>query len=268
MEVRKRTPETRTKHLSILVHGWSGSGKTHFGGTVSQAGIKTLYVVSSPKELTTLDTMGIKDYDYIILTDYSRAWDLYLTLRSNKNGYEAVVLDGLTEIQQFAKDRAVAEGDIVPYEGFVRGERRVGLRDWGTVLEMMRHFLTPFIRLPMHKVVTCLSEVDVDPKDGSPVVYPLVQGTMQQLLPAYFSTVGFATVISSPAGEAYYCMTTQAHPNLRVKDEIAPRRLYENPKFGVFLRQLNGEEVKQTETEARLQRLLTIRPTAKSKIND
>ena len=120
----------------------------------------------------------------------------------------------------------------------------------------------------MHKIVTCLSEVDIDPKDGSLVIYPLVQGSMQQLLPAYFSTVGFATVISSPAGEVYYCMTTQAHPNLRVKDEIAPQRLYENPKFETFLKQLQGGEVKQTETEQKLQKLLTIRPTTKAQTNN
>jgi len=259
MEIRKRTPG-RPKYLSILNYGWSGSGKSHFGGTALLAGLKTLYIVPNTEELLTLDSMGLKDYDYIIATDYAKMWDLYLLLRKNENQYQAVVLDGLTEIQQSAKDRAIAGGSEIPYEQFIKGERRLYLQDWGTVLEMIRHFLVPFMRLPMHKIVTCLAEVDIDPKDGSPRVYPFVQGSMQQLLPAYFSIVGFSSVISSPSGETYYTFTTQAHPNLTTKDRIGIPRLYEDPSLETFLKILQGEEVKQTETEQRLQKLLTIRP--------
>jgi len=262
MEVKKRTPEG-PKYLSVLAYGWSGSGKTHFGGTAVRAGLKTLFVVPNTEELLTLDGMGLKDYDYIVLTEYSRMWDLYLMLRKNEAGYQAVVLDGLTEIQQSAKDRAVAGGELIPYESFIKGEKRLYLQDWGVVLEMLRHFLVPFMRLPIHKVVTCLAEVDVDPKDGSPRVYPFIQGSMQQLLPAYFSIVGFSSVVSSVSGEVYYCFTTQSHPNLTTKDRIGPPRLYENPDIGRLLQILQGKEVRQTEIEQRLQKSLTISPVGK-----
>jgi len=263
--VRTRGEGDRTKYLSILVHGDSGVGKTRFAGTMVEAGLKVLYIVLNEDELLTLDQVGIKGYDYHIITNYEKQlWPLYLALRRNKPGYEGVVLDGLGDFQQAAKDYELAGGEGVGakfMEEAMRGNRRMYLQNWGNLLEMTRHFLDPFLKLPMHKIITCVSEADDDPKTGKTKVYPALQGSLQQLIAAHFSVVGYS-YIAHWGPSTYYCLTTQPHEALATKDRTGLCRVMINPKFKIFLDALEGKKSRPTEQEEKLEKALILRPQA------
>ncbi|MBA7667930.1 hypothetical protein ES703_76032 [subsurface metagenome] len=264
-QVRTRSPEDKAKYLNILAHGDSGVGKTMFCGTMIKAGLKVLYIVLNEDELTTLDQAGITGYDYQVITNYGRQlWPLYLALRRNKPGYEGVVFDGLGDFQQAAKDYELAGGEGVGVkfmEEAMKGGRRMYLQNWGNLLEMTRHFLDPFLKLPMHKIITCISEADDDPKTGKTKIYPGLQGSLQQLIAAHFSVVGYS-YIAHWAPNTYYCLTTQPHEALSTKDRTGLCRVLPNPQFKTFLDALEGKIPKLDELQEKLARALVLRPQA------
>jgi len=263
--VKTRSAEDKVKYLNILIHGDSGVGKTQFAGTMIEVGLKVLYIVLNEDELLTLDQQGITGYDYHIITDYEKQlWPLYLALRRNKPGYEGVVLDGLSDLQQAAKDYELA-GDggvgVQFLEAAMKGTRRMYLQNWGNLLEMTRHFLDPFLKLPMHKIITCVSEADDDPKTGKTKIYPALQGSLQQLIAAHFSVVAYS-YIAHWGPKTYYCLTTQPHEALATKDRTRLCRVMINPKFQTFLDALEGKKSKASEIEEKLEKALVIRPQA------
>ena len=264
-KVKTRDPSDKIKYLNILDHGDSGVGKTQFAGTMIQAGLKVLYVVLNEDELLTLDQLGIKGYDYYVITNYEKQlWPLYLALRKNKPGYEGVVFDGLGDFQQAAKDYELAGDSGVTFkfmEESMKGYRRMYLQNWGNLLEMTRHFLDPFLKLPMHKIVTCISEADDDPKTGKTKIYPGLQGSLQQLIAAHFSVVAYS-YIAHWGDKTYFCLTTQPHEALSTKDRTRLCRVMINPKFKTFLDALEGKKKEPSEMEQKLEKALIVRPQA------
>jgi len=265
--VKTRGPDDKIKYLNILVHGDSGVGKTRFAGTMVEAGLKVLYIVLNEDELLTLDQCGVTGYDYQIITNYEKQlWPLYLALRRNSPGYEGVVLDGLGDFQQSAKDYELAGDQGVGakfMEEAMKGGRRMYLQNWGNLLEMTRHFLDPFLKLPMHKIVTCVSEADDDPKTGKTKVYPGLQGSLQQLIAAHFSVVGYS-YIAHWGPKTYYCLTTQPHEALATKDRTGLCKVMTNPKFSTFLKALDGKKEEPSEIEQKLEKALVLRPQSSS----
>jgi len=263
--VRPRTEKDKIRYLNFLDFGDSGVGKTRFAGTVIEAGLKTLYVTLNEDELMTLDQVGIRGYDYQVLTDYEKQlWPLYLALRRNKPGYEAVVFDGLADFQQMAKDYELAGDKGITAEFMqqaMKGNRRMYLQNWGNLLEMTRHFLDPVLKLPLHKLVTCVAEADEDPVTGKPKVYPALQGSLQQLIAAHFSVVAYS-FITHIVGETYYCLTTQPHDSVLTKDRTNLNRVLVNPKFKTFLEALDGKKLELTKIQKDIARTLVLRPQA------
>lgn len=256
-----RQPGDKVEYLSILDHGDSGSGKTQFCGTMIQAGLKVLYIVFNEAELQTLDGLGIHGYDYIIVTNYeTQLWPIYLSLRQNRNKYEGLVIDGLGDFQQLAKDYELADGQSSGFmEKAMKGHVRMYLQNWGNLLEMTRHWISPVLKLPMHKIVTCISEPDDDPKTGRPKLYPGLQGGMKQIISVPFSVIGYSYVAFWGA-DTYFCMTTQPHESIATKDRTRMCRVFINPQFKTFLDTLNGKKSKPSEMELKLQRALVVKP--------
>jgi len=266
---KKRDLTNSPRALSELIHGDSGTGKTHIIGTAIQAGLKTAIVVCQEEELVTLDRMGIKGgYDYFTLTDFGKVWELYLDLRKNEQKWDLVAIDGFLDFQGEAKDRAVSEGQAIPYDKLMTGQVRLYRQHWGQILEMLRHFLNPLVQLPYHKIVTCLSEVAEDPKDGSLRIYPAVQGALQKTLGAYFSVVGYS-FIQILNGKALYCLTTAPHPAITTKDRLGFNRVFVDPNFKAFVDlYYEGKEVPKRSEEENLERLLMlVRPPVKKEEN-
>jgi len=268
--LKTRNKGDKVKYLNVLVHGDTGTGKTRFAGTMVEAGLKTLHIVLNEDELLTLDQAGITGYDYFIITNYEKQlWPLYLSLRKNKPGYEGVVFDGLGDFQQAAKDYELSGESTVTLkfmEEAMKGSHRMAINNWGNLLEMTRHFLDPFLKLPMHKIVTCISEPDEDPKTGKAKIYPGLQGSLQQLIAAHFSVIGYSYVAHWGA-DTYWCLTTQPHESISTKDRTGLCRVLINPKFQTFLNALNGKPYpvnKKSEREDKLQKALIVRPQATS----
>jgi len=268
-QVRTRSAKDKIKHLSILVHGDSGAGKTVFCGTMVKymvgAGLKVLYVVLNEDELMTLDQRGVTGYDYQVITNYEKQlWPLYLSLRRNPLGYSGVILDGLGDFQQAAKDYELSGNEGVGakfMEEAMKGEHRMAIQNWGNLLEMTRHFLDPFLKLPMHKIVTCISEADDDPKTGRTKIYPGLQGSLQQLIAAHFSVVGYS-YIAHWGANTYYCLTTQPHEAIATKDRTGLCKVMINPNFRTFLEALDGKKSLPSAQEQKLARALVVRPQA------
>jgi len=260
--IKPRSVEDAIKWINILDHGDSGSGKTIFAGTMIKALKKVLYVAFDEQELLTLDKAKITGYDHIIIKKYEDLWPLYLLLRKNQPGYDGFVLDGLGDFQQEAKDYELKGDDQLAafMKAAMLGDKRMFLQDWGNLLEMTRHFVVPMLKLPMHKLVTCISEPDEDPKTGKPKIYPGLQGSLKQLIAAKFSVVAYSYIAHWPPN-TYWCLTTQPHESILTKDRTRLCRVIINPDFQMFIDALEGRKVRdQTDIEKKLQQTLIVRP--------
>ncbi len=269
--VRTRQKGDRVKFLNILDHGDSGSGKTRFAGSMIECGLKTLYIAFNEDEMLSLDQAGLKGYDYYIVKNYEKQlWPLYQSLRINNPKYQGVILDGFGDFQQLAKDHELAGGtgpDTKFMEEAMKGNKRMYLQNWGNLLEMTRHFLDPFLQLPMHKIITCISEVDEDPKTQKGKIYPGLQGSMQQLISAHFSVVAYS-YIQNWGSDAFYCLTTQPHEYVLTKDRTNMNRVFVNPKFKYFLDAWEGNPPAESETEKQFKKVLILKPKGGAKVAD
>jgi hypothetical protein len=160
-----------------------------------------------------------------------------------------------------AKDYELSdEGKVTGFaEKAMKGRMRMAINNWGNLLEMTRHWIDPMLQLPMHKIITCISEPDDDPKTGKPRIYPGLQGSMQQIIAAHFSVVAYSYIAEWPP-EVYWCMTTQPHTSIQTKDRTGMCRVFVNPQFKTFLDAKDGKRAKPTELEERLKHALIVKP--------
>lgn len=263
--IKTRTSEDRIPYLNILDYGMSGTGKTQFSGTMVKSmekqGKKVFYLSFNEDELQTLDRTGVTGYDYHIVQEYAKLWEIYLMLKRNAAGYGGVIIDGLGDFQQAAKDYDLTKGrtDDATRKSLMLGNTRMQINNWGNLLELTRHFLDDVLRLPLHVIVTCISKIDEHPTSGKLGVFPALQGSMQELINAHFSVVAYS-YIAQWGTDFLYCMATQPHDSISTKDRSGLSRVLINPQFQTFVDALEGKIPARTDQQKRLAQSLIITP--------
>ncbi|MFA5354571.1 MAG: hypothetical protein WC291_10110, partial [Thermodesulfovibrionales bacterium] len=183
-----------------------------------------------------------------------------------------VVLDGLLDYQQKAKDVELSGGvEQKPQQNatFMReamlGRKKMEISNWGNLLELTRGFITPFLDLPLNKVVTVASEVADDPQTGKPRLYPSLEGKMKYLIKAHFQVVGY-TFPTTYQGVPHLCMATQYHESFYTKDRLGLMRVLPEPKFQTFIDANNRKIAPLTEMQVNLARGMVFKLKERPKI--
>lgn len=179
MEI-KNTADLSNQFLKILAYGDPGNGKTRFAGSMAQR-FKTL-VISAESGL--LSIRNLKDdkgkelsVDYVNVNKYEDLEEYYQFLRLSKHAYKAVAIDSLTEIQKSCKDFIMGKKDAME------------MRDWGALALKIERMVRAYRDLPLHVVVTALGESETDKTTGEVTFCPMLQGSVQRVLPSYFDEV-------------------------------------------------------------------------------
>ena len=175
------TSSLESNHLNILAYGPPGVGKTHFAGSVARR-FKTLGISAEAGLLSLRNLVDAEGkpipIDFVTINNFDDVEEVYRFLRHGKHDYQASFVDSLTEIQKVCKDFIIE-----------KNKRDMEMRDWGTLAMKIEKFVRAYRDLPMHTIVTALEETEMDKVTGEMRVYPMLQGSVQKQLPAYFDEV-------------------------------------------------------------------------------
>lgn len=129
------------------------------------------------------------EIDKIRISNWSELSAVYNDLRQNPGRYKTVVLDSVTELQQFGMDeimlRAVKKA---MEEGDERDPDLPGIGEHGKSNERMKKAIRRFRDLPMNTVFTALERIDVD-KKGRKHIKPLLSPKLSDQVTGWLDVV-------------------------------------------------------------------------------
>ncbi len=210
------------RHRSYVFHGRSGTGKTTISGTF-------------PKPILHLDigdqgTDSISDYGEDIKVLDINAWDdfefAYWWLVKNPKAYKTVTLDTITQLQQFAIVKILADANKATDKAGEWGA--MTKKDWGAVASLMKCWITNMRNLPMEVVFLAqerVSETETDDPEVmlDPEVGPRLSPSIAAHLNAEVSVIGSTFIrrkvrVTKVAGKkkevprAQYCLRLGPDP--------------------------------------------------------
>lgn len=184
-----RSVVEQTEFFNMLVYGESGVGKTTLAGSAVE--------VPEMRPVIFLDieggTLSLRDtYPEVEKVRIDSWYDLeyvYADLKSNPTKYKTVVLDSISELQEFGMDeimsRAVKKAED---EGDERDPDLPQIGEHGKSANRMRKVVRRFRDLPMNTIFTALERVDEDAKRRK-YVKPALAPKLAGQLPGFLDVV-------------------------------------------------------------------------------
>lgn len=215
-----KASEADADYLKCLVWGPTGTGKSTLCGTAPKP---VLYLYTEKQGLISFkrmcpdgDVLEIDSVDTLraVLTDLRRGTD-----------YATVCLDSFTEMQVLIVNEVLAMKDRVPGEPV-----KASTQDFMFIHDRSKALVRAFRDLPMHVVVTCLSETVVVGEDENARTVTRMMLTGRKLpaqLAGFFNLVGFSHKTLGPNNvtihrvgfEGPQVLDVKGMPGLRKKEE-------------------------------------------------
>lgn len=215
-------PKTVVPTITMLVYGRSGVGKTTLAGSAETVPEmrKVLYVDVEAGTLSLRKTQY--DVDVVRITDYEQFGELYAALYAGNHGYQTVVLDSLTEIQDLCMRKIMADMKADP-DNFERDPDVPGMYEWNKSEKQVKKFIRLFRDLPMNVIFTALMKEDKDNKTGVVMKLPDLPGKLAHRVAALFDIVLYYTVIDDGERGQRRVVASQAGTNTVAKNRGSDR---------------------------------------------
>lgn len=197
-------PATAPAWSRILIMGDSGTGKTHFLGTMPKP-----LVLDFDRGLQTLQGKPVQG---LYMTGWSQLKQLVQEWRKGPQyGCETLALDSLT----MAADAAMQF--VLEKNG--RGSAQPTIADWGEAIREVKDLLGYLTTLPCHVVVTAHTQLVKDEVLGDIQWVPLIFGKdLPHRLGIYFDEVYLTTIANTiSGGQKTNEYKLQVKPDSRVK---------------------------------------------------
>lgn len=231
---------SKIDYMRILLSGISGSGKTSVIGTASRNILSdpdinnVIYFEFDPQGSDTLIGMNVEvdtvhPNCYTGTTNAQRGIiELLTALRDNPGDYDVCAIDPYNRMQLIIEQEIIKE-EASKSRNIPHSPERMELQDYGTLLTRCERINDLLLQLPMHVIVTCISDGKIDPldlrkvkrEDKDLILSLSLDGRMAHLLSSQFSLhgvmrkVGNATNIKTQTDFEY--MNTEAKSRLRLK---------------------------------------------------
>lgn len=215
------------RSLGMVIHGYSGTGKSWLGSTAPPIrlildaeggsrftpGTKVHWDGMTPPPplpgtpLSDGTVMPYYDTVVCIVRNFQTMQSVYTWLNSGQHGFRSVVIDSLTEIQKRLQDQ-------------IAGTEQMKTQDWGALLRQMEDLVRKMRDLTFHptrplEAVVLLAITSQ--KDGK--YKPHVQGQLSVSLPYFMDVVGYLYAESDPAtGSRLHRLLLQPTPEYEAKD--------------------------------------------------
>ena len=160
--------------IKALIYGPSGSGKTSFAGTVPNA------IFASAEG--GLLSIAEKNPNFVEVKTLKDLTDLYSFLLHEDHGFEAVIIDSITEINE-----------IIKLEIEKKLGRPMQIQDWGELSKKIRDLFRKFRDLPMN-VIMIAQEQYITDEDKIKKIVPSMNGKAATEIAYFMDIVGYMNV--------------------------------------------------------------------------
>lgn len=190
------------RRITVLVHGWWGSGKSWFAASTpgprlvidTEGGFHDTpgeHLVVQANRLATTDLSGITK-DVSVIVDIQSWQDVEFVrdvLRKGEHPFESVIIDSLNELQDQLKRAVQAIGSAYnPNEVY-------DFQAWGRLLNNMSLFMRELRDLARPTSVKPVNVVLVSGTDDEKLPHkPLLEGGVRKQIAGWFDVVGYMTV--------------------------------------------------------------------------
>lgn len=207
--------DVRLDNIKILVYGDSGGGKTHFASGKGKGVLVLSLEVQGRATIRAANPQAqIFPCDNI---DQLRKFIRLISIKGDdsplkKAGIHTIVIDSMTELQQVLMEGILQEKRAMEPKEAVKkdGEKKDAAKgpapeftrnDWGTLAIKQRTFMRIIRDCPYNVVLIALCEPIVEENTGVRRLYPKIQGSFQENLPAYVNIIGY--IYKGPKGERH-----------------------------------------------------------------
>lgn len=214
-------PKTNVPTITMLVYGRSSIGKTTLAGSADAVPEmrKVLYVDVEGGTLSLRKTQY--EVDVVRITDYQQFDELYAALYAGDHGYQTVVLDSLTEIQELCMREIMRQMKADP-DNMERDPDVPGMYEWNKSEKQVKKFIRAFRDLPINVIFTALMKEDKDSKTGVVMKLPDLPGKLAHRVAALFDIVLYYTVMDTEEGQKRV-VASQATTNTVAKNRGSDR---------------------------------------------
>lgn len=207
----------KAEFFNMLVYGDSGLGKTVLVGSS--------VIVPEMAPVIFLDIEGgtlslrnrYPDVQKVRISSWSQLNAVYNDLLNNPGKFKTVVLDSITELQQFGMDEIMVRSiRKAEEEGEERDPDLPQIGDHGKSNERMKKAIRHFRDLPMNTLFTALERVDVD-KKGRKHIKPFLSPKLSDQVAGWLDVVVYMYK-KEVDGEIKRVITTSATDEVTAKD--------------------------------------------------
>lgn len=189
----------RNPALNMLIYGQSGTGKTVLTGSADEVPDMRNVIVVDLENGTESLRAHYPNVETVRVKDWKEMQLVYDELHAGRHEYNTVVIDSLTECQNFNMGTIMQElVERKTDEGKSVDPDIPGLREYGKGLLQMRKYVRAFRDLPMHTIFTALEQERKDEKTGQVSVTPLLTGRLAAEIGAYLDLVMYYYVKEVP----------------------------------------------------------------------
>lgn len=198
MEIKRFMP---TNHnIKALIYGWPWKWKTRFGGTAYWTMEDPKMIVASAEAwLLTYAQMGINP-PYVQIKTLKDLQELYVYLRDEEHGYETVLIDSITEIN-----------DIIKSQKEKAIWKPLQIQHWGEISKAIEWILRDFRNLDMNVIFIAQEKEIIDDNKIAKVVPMLNWQTATKI--SYFMDIVWHAELSETGDYIINLHTSDKYDN-------------------------------------------------------
>jgi len=225
-----KTNDQKYSYAKILILGESGTGKTHFLGTVPENEVLIINVVSESGLLT----LKGKNIDVIDVNDYAEIIDAINWVKENGSKYNYIAIDSLSQWQKNLEVQS----------------RLKGFDLWREVKTKTKEIVNKLKELPFHVICTSEIRIDKDEESGSLKYLPDMIGSIKNEITYMFDEVWYFDRAQVKPGEpiVYRCLT-QAATKYPCKTRTNLEPVFVDPDMSKMINEMVGEIDKKKQKE-------------------
>lgn len=165
--------------FNMLLYGDAGVGKTYLAGSADAVPeMRKVLYLDCESGANTLKAAW-PEVDVIEINTWTDIQDVYEGLLAGGHDYKTVVVDSLTELNDYCIDRVAQEARIKKPDF----DDVLEIFHWNKVASRMLRLIRVFRDLPMCTIFVAHMVDDKDPKSGKLVKQPLLSGQLKKKLP-------------------------------------------------------------------------------------